>query len=472
MTAIAEAAAPADVDLKPSAREPELRILPLKQLEESPLNPRTHFDAARLKELADSIRTTGVLQPLVARPKPGAINIYEIAAGHRRFRAAQLAGQRTVPVIVRELSDEAFVELLALENLGRDDLTALEEAAGFAMLQEQAVLSVPAIAAKIGKSKEYVYGRLKLLELETGPKALLADGKMSAGHAILLARLQPAEQEQIAAWYQQRHSLDYPISVRQLNETIDETVRKRKRQEKVNAGVAKLVATGKQFVRISTGYYTQGKVLARDRYSECEAGATGAVPAVVVETGYGEDKRAGETTYVKLKPAPKSPGSRSASSSARPQRDWQREDEIHQRTDELVREQLLPKVTGLDRDLLARVLAMEIENMGRDVEMAADRVLGTETTEAKRQSPAHEKRRFAALATADNTTLGKVLLLLALDDDLYLKRPHPAAICQRFSVDLAALERQAKAELTPAQTSAKAQKAKGKAKTVKRVARA
>ncbi|MEN9905696.1 MAG: hypothetical protein RLZZ555_2261, partial [Pseudomonadota bacterium] len=180
--------------------------LPLAVLVTSPTNPRKHFDHARLQELADSIRATGVHQPILVRPLPGSrmqetFDIHaasgglqprpthEIVAGDRRFRACQLAGLATVPAMVRALTDDQVLEIQIIENLQRDDLTELEEAEGYEALMQHSGLSADAVGAKIGKSRSYVYGRLKLLELGPDGREALREGRMDASHALLIARI-------------------------------------------------------------------------------------------------------------------------------------------------------------------------------------------------------------------------------------------------------------------------------------------
>jgi ParB family chromosome partitioning protein len=166
-------------------------ILPLVRLHESPLNPRKHFDEKKLDELTASVKAKGVQTPLIVRPNA---NGFEIAAGHRRYRAAKAAKLAAVPVFIKPMTDEEFLELLNFENLLREDVHPLEEADGYRTLMEKSGYDVPAIAAKIGKSVAYVYARLKLADLVApGRKAFLAD-EITAGHAILLARLQPKDQ--------------------------------------------------------------------------------------------------------------------------------------------------------------------------------------------------------------------------------------------------------------------------------------
>lgn len=174
-------------------------LLPIGELHESPHNPRKHFDPAGLAELAESLKTHGVLTPLTVRANGKG---YEIAAGHRRYRAAKLAGLTEVPAIVRAMSDAQFLEVLVIENDQREDVHPLEEAAGY-----QALLSlkptdgprydVARIAERVGRSVKYVYDRIKLLNLTKEAQRLFLDNRFTPGHAILLARLTPQEQQRM-----------------------------------------------------------------------------------------------------------------------------------------------------------------------------------------------------------------------------------------------------------------------------------
>jgi ParB family chromosome partitioning protein len=195
MTAVATPSKPERVPAPVLAGE--LRQIPLVELVESPWNPRKHFDPAKLAEMADSLRK-GQLAPIIVRPTTytsrGA-TAYEIGAGHRRFRAAPAAGLTSLLAIVRDMDDVTFLELLTIENKQRDDVTPLDEAAGFRLLMEKAGYDLAKLAARIGLSTKYVYDRLKLLQLSPEAKKLLEDGTITAGHAILLARLTPADQK-------------------------------------------------------------------------------------------------------------------------------------------------------------------------------------------------------------------------------------------------------------------------------------
>ena len=180
-----------------------LIALPLASIRPNPLNPRTHFDATALKELADSIKTHGVQQPVLVRPvdPPAGKVTHELIVGERRWRASKLIDFHSIPAIVRPMSDRQALEVMILENLQRQDVHPLDEALGYKALLEQAPdpkqpkPTVESIAAKVGKSESYVYQRLKLAELIEPAQKKLRDGFITAAHAIDIARLQPDDQK-------------------------------------------------------------------------------------------------------------------------------------------------------------------------------------------------------------------------------------------------------------------------------------
>ncbi len=176
-----------------------LQNIPLTSLVPNVNNPRKHFDQASLKELAASIESHGVLQPLTVRVDPMDSKKFEIIAGERRYRAAKLAGKKEIPVIVGSFSDREALEVMVIENLQRQDVHPLEEARGYQALMtfsEGATdkATAESIAAKVGKSVGYVYARLKLLALIPAAQEALDKQYISPGHAVLIARLQPTDQ--------------------------------------------------------------------------------------------------------------------------------------------------------------------------------------------------------------------------------------------------------------------------------------
>ena len=170
--------------------------LPISQVESCSSQPRKHFDEASLSELADSIREHGIIQPLTVRKL--ASGYYQIIAGERRWRAARLAGLQEVPVSVMEADDRKAAELAMIENLQREDLNPIEEAAGFQSLMETYHMTQEEAASRVGKSRSAVANALRLLSLTPPVAKLVEEGKLSAGHARALLPLSPALQENAA----------------------------------------------------------------------------------------------------------------------------------------------------------------------------------------------------------------------------------------------------------------------------------
>ena len=170
----------------------EQRLISIDQLHPSGFNPRKAFDETELSELADSIRSKGLLQPIIARPDPRRGG-YEIVAGERRWRAAQRAALHTVPAIVRELSDMEAAEFALIENVQRTDLNPIEEASGYSDLIEKFGYTQEQVSEVIGKSRTYLTNMLRLLKLPQPVQTLLQAGKLTAGHARLLVGHEEAE---------------------------------------------------------------------------------------------------------------------------------------------------------------------------------------------------------------------------------------------------------------------------------------
>ena len=171
--------------------------LPISQVESCSGQPRKHFDEEALQELADSIAEHGIIQPLTVRKLSS--GYYQIIAGERRWRAARLAGLQEVPVIVMEADDRKAAELAMIENLQREDLNPMEEAAGFQSLIETYHMTQEEAARQVGKSRSAVTNALRLLGLAPSVRKLVEDGKLSAGHARALVPLSPALQESAAS---------------------------------------------------------------------------------------------------------------------------------------------------------------------------------------------------------------------------------------------------------------------------------
>ena len=188
-TAAPDAASVAD------AREQVQRV-PLERIRPCPLQPRKDFSPETLRELADSIKEQGIVQPLIVRERDGHL---ELIAGERRWRAAQLLGLAEVPVIVRHAEDRAVLELALIENLQRENLNPIEEAHGYAQLVEQFQLTQEEVATKVGKSRAVVANALRLLKLPPSIQASIREGRLSVGHAKVILGLANEKHQRLAA---------------------------------------------------------------------------------------------------------------------------------------------------------------------------------------------------------------------------------------------------------------------------------
>lgn len=169
-----------------------VRELPIELVRRNPAQPRQSFPEAELEELAQSIRQSGVLQPILVRPAPGVSGEYEIVAGERRWRAAQKAGLHTIPALVRVLGDDQAYEIAVVENVQRADLNALEEAQAYAGLMRRMAYTQDAVANAVGKSRSHVANTLRLMQLPAPVQAMVLEGALSAGHArAILAAADP-----------------------------------------------------------------------------------------------------------------------------------------------------------------------------------------------------------------------------------------------------------------------------------------
>lgn len=205
---------PADATAVVTGDQPRLEELPVGSIVPNPNQPRVHFDEESLAELAASIAEIGVLQPILVRALDD--GTYQLIAGERRWRAARRAGLAVVPAIIRSTDDLGSVEKALVENLHRQDLTPLEEAAAYQQLIEDFSLTHEQVAARVGKSRSAVTNTLRLLSLPAAIQHLLADGRLSAGHAkALLGTPDRAFQEQLA-----RRAATENWSVRMLEEAV------------------------------------------------------------------------------------------------------------------------------------------------------------------------------------------------------------------------------------------------------------
>jgi ParB family chromosome partitioning protein len=192
-----------------SSRRDELRELPIDLLQPGKYQPRTRMDQDALAELAASIKAQGVMQPILVRPVAG--ERHEIIAGERRWRAARIAGLSTVPVLVRDVPDRQALAVSLIENIQREDLNPLEEAAGIQRLVQEFGMTHAAAAEVLGRSRSGVTNLLRLLDLAPPVRELVAEGRLDMGHARALLALPVARQIELA-----REAAEHGLSVRDV----------------------------------------------------------------------------------------------------------------------------------------------------------------------------------------------------------------------------------------------------------------
>ncbi|WP_241007646.1 ParB/RepB/Spo0J family partition protein, partial [Pediococcus acidilactici] len=194
------------------------QMVEVDKIRPNPFQPRRIFDKKKLAELADSIRESGIFQPLVLRQPIAAIERYEIIAGERRYRASIIAGLTKVPAIIRDFSDETTREAAIVENLQREDLSPLEEAEAYQAMIQELGLTQAQVSQRLGKSRPYIANYLRLLGLPTMVKQLLQDGKLSMGQArTLLGLKQERQLEQMA-----QRTVKENLTVRQLEAMVNQ----------------------------------------------------------------------------------------------------------------------------------------------------------------------------------------------------------------------------------------------------------
>lgn len=187
--------------------------VPLDLIQRGKYQPRRDIQPEALEELAQSIKAQGVMQPIVLRPLPG--DRYEIIAGERRWRAAQLAGLDKIPAVIRDVPDEAAIAMALIENIQREDLNPIEEAFALKRLQDEFELTHQEVAAAVGKSRTTVTNLLRLISLSDEVKKLLEHGDLEMGHARALLTLEQEEQRDLA-----RQVVAKELSVRQTESLV------------------------------------------------------------------------------------------------------------------------------------------------------------------------------------------------------------------------------------------------------------
>lgn len=213
-------------DESPQVQETEeITEIPLDEIRPNPYQPRKTFDNKSLKELSESIKENGVFQPIIIRKS---VNGYEIIAGERRFRASKLAKKKTIPAIIRKFDEAQMMEVAVLENLQREDLTPLEEAQAYEMLQKNLGLTQAEVSKRLGKSRPYIANYLRLLTLPQKTKRLLQKGELSMGQARTLLGLKDKDGIDDLA----RKVVKNGITVRQLESLVAKLNEKEKKPKK------------------------------------------------------------------------------------------------------------------------------------------------------------------------------------------------------------------------------------------------
>lgn len=425
-----------------------LKSLPLSALVPSPTNPRTHFDTDKLQELGESLKVLGQLQPIVVRKMPitvvpaeklehGHDDYFEIVCGHRRYLALEIAKLETAQALVRELSDRDVLEAQIVENGQREDIHPMEECIGFGRILENPEYKalpdpVQTLAEKIGKSKSYVYQRLKLSDLTEESRKEFEAGQFSSGHAILIARLTPKDQydaitflcyetewknvagvsghyrgsrcnqnesvRDLARWITNQKGSDLTkvawcrdslsllpqagscaqCEKRENDLCLDKACFEKKQNAHVHASVQEVQSTGTEPLLISTKWSTDLKgVLTSEDYKVVAKEDPNAVPAVRVEAGQ-YDVSLGEVVYVV-------PRSKESGKQAKTQ--WQIDAEekskrerlkakieLHARTEAVAHiAGSIPEVWGMNDNHLLRAMALRF--VVNNTEKAMDETL-------------------------------------------------------------------------------------------------
>ena len=205
----------------------EVKDIPIMELRVNPYQPRKTFNEESLKELAESIKEHGVIQPIIVKKS---IKGYEIVAGERRYRASKMAGMSTIPCIIRDFTDEQMMEIAVLENLQREDLNSIEEAQGLETLMKNLNLTQEQVAKRVGKSRSYITNMLGLLTLPNEVKTLVKQGKITSSHARTLSKIEDPEQIKELA----NKIVNENLNVRQIEEFTKETPKKVKQHVEKN----------------------------------------------------------------------------------------------------------------------------------------------------------------------------------------------------------------------------------------------
>ncbi|WP_147802533.1 ParB/RepB/Spo0J family partition protein [Alkalicoccus halolimnae] len=237
-----------------ASKDTELQVeeIKLTDIRPNPYQPRKIFDETGLQELSESISAHGVIQPIMLRRS---IKGYEIVVGERRFRASKLAGQKTIPAVVKELSDDEMMELALVENLQRENLNPLEEAKAYQKLMEHLQITQDDLAQRLGKSRPHIANYVRLLQLPLMVQEYLSEGKLTMGHARSLLGLKNTQQ--LSSLLQK--IVQEQMSVRQLEEWVKRANQDVSRETKKKPAVSKLVKSRESQLKTYFGTNVQIK---------------------------------------------------------------------------------------------------------------------------------------------------------------------------------------------------------------------
>ena len=224
----------------------------LESIIPGPMQPRTHFDEASLESLADSIRTHGIVQPLLVRRRDGG---YELIAGERRWRAAKLAGISRVPVIVKEVADDNLLEIALIENIQRENLNPIEEAQAYKKLIETVGLTQESLASRVGRDRSYITNYLRLLRLPDDVQQLVKEGRLSTGPARTLLALDQVDLQRRIA----RQIIDGGLSVRVTEQLVQKATEEKPARRSAPQAVDPNIKAAETKLRRALG--TQVKIL-------------------------------------------------------------------------------------------------------------------------------------------------------------------------------------------------------------------
>lgn len=207
--------------------EENVQEVPVNEIKVNLNQPRKHFDEQKLEELAESIKQHGVLQPLILRKKSSG---YELVAGERRWRAARKAGIEKIPAVIKDLSDSDVMEIALIENLQREDLNPLEEAAAYKKLIDEFGMTQEELSKRVGKSRSQIANTVRLLNLEEEIQMLISEEKLTAGHARALLSIEDKRERLRLA----KKISEDNMSVRQTEETVKIETREKRKNKKVD----------------------------------------------------------------------------------------------------------------------------------------------------------------------------------------------------------------------------------------------